>query len=185
MSDAYIKELESRMDGAIASLQHSLNGLRTGRASVALLDGVQVNAYGSRMPISQVGTLNTPEARLITIQVWDSAMIDPVVKAIQESGLGLNPSADGQLIRVPLPELSQERRKEFAKKASEYGEAAKIAVRNVRRDGNDHFKKLEKEKEISEDDSKRHTSDVQKLTDAFIAKIDAAVEKKSKEILEV
>lgn len=185
MSNEYNLEMSKRMESSIASLKHSLNGLRTGRASVSLLDPIKVEAYGSPMPISQIGSVNTPEPRLITVQVWDASLVTATVKAILDSGLGLNPIAEGQSIRIPLPDLSEERRKDLGKKAHEYGEAGKISIRNIRRDGNDHFKKLEKDKEISEDDCKRLTEEVQKVTDDFIKKVDIAVEEKIKEIMQI
>jgi ribosome recycling factor len=135
MEHAVIIDLKKRMDASIASLKHSLNGLRTGRASVALLDPIKVEAYGSLMPITQVGTVNAPEAQMLTVQVWDSGLTQSVVKAINEAGLGLNPMPEGNMIRIPIPQLSQERRKELSKKAHEYGENSKIAIRNIRRDG--------------------------------------------------
>ncbi|MFI4984204.1 MAG: ribosome recycling factor [Rickettsiales bacterium] len=173
------------MDASIHSLKHSLNGLRTGRASVALLDPVRVEAYGSPTPISQVGTVSTPEAQMITVQVWDGGLVQSVIKAINEAGLGLNPMPDGQLIRIPIPQLSEERRKELSKKGHEYGENAKISIRNIRRDGMDAFKKLEKDKKISEDESRDHSEEVQKATDDFIKKVDQVVAEKQKEILAI
>lgn len=173
------------METAIASLKHSLNGLRTGRASASLLDPIKVNAYGSEMPLNQVGTVNVPEPRLITVQVWDVGLSNAVVKAIQESGLGLNPIGEGQVIRVPIPDLSEERRKDLSKKAHEYAENSKIGIRNIRRDGNDHFKKLEKDKAMSEDQSRDACDEIQKITDEYIKKVDATVEEKVKEIMQV
>lgn len=185
MTKEYIADLKSRMEGAIASLKHSLNGLRTGRASVSLLDPIKVEAYGSVMPISQVGTVSTPDARMIMVQVWDTSLANFVVKAIQESGLGLNPIAEGGVIRVPIPDLSEERRKDLGKKANEYGENAKVSIRNIRRDGNEHFKKLEKDKMISEDESRAFCDEVQKVTDDYTKKIDQAVADKAKEIMTI
>ena len=185
MDKEYISSLRTRMDASLASLKHSLNGLRTGRASVSLLDPIKVNAYGSEMPLNQVGTVNTPEPRLITVQVWDISMSNAVVKAIQESGLGLNPIGEGNIIRVPIPDLSEERRKELSKKAHEYGENCKVAMRNIRRDGNDHFKKLEKDKLMSEDQARDASDEIQKITDEFMKKVDATVEEKVKEIMQV
>jgi ribosome recycling factor len=178
-------DLRKRMDGGLHSLKHSLNGLRTGRASASLLDPIKIEAYGNFMPINQVGTVSVPESKLITVQVWDKSQVAQVEKAIRESGLGLNPMSDDNLVRVPIPDLSEERRKELSKKAHEYGEQAKIAVRNIRRDGMDAFKKLEKEKKISEDSSHAHCDEVQKLTDEFIKKIEQAVTDKEKEIMTV
>jgi ribosome recycling factor len=185
MTNDYIVEMTKRMEGALSSLKHSLNGLRTGRASASLLDPIKVEAYGSPMPISQVGSVNVPEPRMITLQVWDASLVNATVKAIMESGLGLNPISEGQSIRIPLPDLSEERRKDLAKKAHEYGENGKISMRNIRRDGNDHFKRMEKDKEISEDEHKRLADEVQKITDDFVKKIDHAVEEKVKEIMQV
>jgi ribosome recycling factor len=185
MEHAVIVDLKKRMDASIASLKHSLNGLRTGRASVALLDPIKVEAYGSLMPITQVGTVNAPEAQMLTVQVWDSGMVQNVVKAINEAGLGLNPMPEGNMIRIPIPQLSQERRKELSKKAHEYGENSKIAIRNIRRDGMDAFKKLEKDKHISEDESRDHSEEVQKATDEFVKKVDQTVAEKEKEIMSI
>ena len=176
-------DIEKRMQGAIASLQTTLAGLRTGRASVSLLDPIKVEAYGSMMPISQVGTVNAPEARLLTVQVWDAGLASQVDKAIRDSGLGLNPIAEGQLIRVPIPDLSQERRQEMAKKVGEYAEQSKVSVRNVRRSGMDAIKKSEKDKEISEDEGRMHTEKIQKMTDDFVKEIDEMASAKSEEIL--
>src|SRR5882762_9874939 len=152
MADAYSKdELDRRMNGAAATLRSELAGLRTGRASAALLDPVKVEAYGNSVPINQVGSIATPESRMITVQVWDKGLAKAVDKAIRDAGLGLNPQLDGQLIRIPIPELNEERRRELAKLAHKYAEAARVAVRNVRRDGMDHLKRLEKEHVIGED----------------------------------
>jgi ribosome recycling factor len=185
MQNEMISDIKKRMEGAIASLKHSLNGLRTGRASAALLDPIKVEAYGSFMPITQVGTVNVPEARMITVQVWDSSMAGPVSTAIRDSGLGLNPIAEGNLIRIPIPDLSEERRKELSKKAHEYGEQSKIAIRNIRRDGIDEFKKLEKDKKISEDELHSRQDEIQKLTDEFSKKADQTVAEKEKEIMSI
>jgi ribosome recycling factor len=181
---AYDKaDLERRMAGATESLKHDLGGLRTGRASTSLLDPVSVEVYGAHMPIVQVATVSAPEPRMLTVQVWDKANVGPVDKAIRSAGLGLNPIVDGQNIRLPIPDLTEERRKELAKLANQYAEKARIAVRNVRRDGNDALKIDEKKGEISEDERKRRETEVQKLTDATIADIDAAAAAKEKEIL--
>lgn len=185
MTSDVIPDLKRRMDGAIEALEKDLGGLRTGRASTALLDPITVDCYGSEMPLNQVGNLSVPEARLITVQVWDKAMVGPVEKAIRESGLGLNPSPDGQLIRVPLPDLSEERRRELVKIARKYGESAKIAIRSVRRDGMDKFKTLQKEGDISEDDQKRYSEEIQALTDEHVKNVDKILEKKEKDILKV
>ena len=176
-------DLERRMAGAVESLKSDLGGLRTGRANVALLDPVVVEVYGSMMPLNQVATVSAPEPRMLSVQVWDKANVNAVEKGIAKSNLGLNPMTDGQTLRLPLPDLNEERRKDLAKLANEYGEKAKIAIRNVRRDGNDALKEDEKKKEISEDDLKRLEDEVQKLTDKYVADTDAAVEKKVQEIL--
>jgi ribosome recycling factor len=186
MAEAYSKdELSRRMDGAISTLKSELGGLRTGRASAALLDPVKVEAYGNAVPINQVGSIATPEARMITVQVWDKGLAKAVDKAIRDAGLGLNPQMDGQLLRIPLPELNQERRKELSKLAAKYAEAARIAVRNVRRDGNDLLKKLEKDGKISQDDQHTKADELQKLTDDHIKTIDAALHNKEQEIMQV
>jgi len=176
-------DLERRMKGAVESLQHDLNGLRTGRANVSLLDPITVEVYGAQMPLNQVATVSAPEPRLLSVQVWDKANIAPVEKAIRSAGLGLNPVTDGQLVRLPIPDMTEERRKELSKVAGQYAEKARIAVRNVRRDGMDDLKADEAKKEISEDDRKRSETEVQKLTDATVAEIDAAASAKEKEIM--
>ncbi|WP_294332745.1 ribosome recycling factor [uncultured Sphingomonas sp.] len=181
---AYDKaDLERRMAGAVESLKHDLTGLRTGRASTTLLDPVTVEVYGSHMPITQVATVSAPEPRLLSVQVWDKSNVGPVDKAIRSAGLGLNPIVDGQTLRLPIPDLTEERRKELAKLANQYAEKARIAARNVRRDGMDSLKTDEKKGVFGEDERKRHETDVQKLTDATIADIDAAAAAKEKEIL--
>ncbi|MEH3106742.1 MAG: ribosome recycling factor [Sphingomonas fennica] len=181
---AYDKaDLERRMAGAVEALKHDLQGLRTGRASVTLLDPVSVTVYGAQMPIVQVATVSAPEPRLLAVQVWDKANVGPVDKAIRSAGLGLNPIVDGQTLRLPIPDLTEERRKELAKLAGQYSEKAKVAVRNVRRDGMDALKTDEKKGAISEDERKRHETEVQKLTDATVADLDAAAAAKEKEIL--
>jgi ribosome recycling factor len=181
---AYSKvDIERRMHGAVESLKHDLGGLRTGRASTSLLDPIHVEVYGASMPINQLATVTVPEPRLISVQVWDKSNVGPVDKAIRSAGLGLNPIVDGQTLRLPIPDLTEERRKELAKLAGQYTEKARIAVRNVRRDGNDSLKTDEKKGEISEDEHKRLETEVQKLTDATIAEIDAAFHAKEKEIL--
>lgn len=185
MTSGFTADLERRMDGAVASLQHNLNGLRTGRASPALLDSVAVEAYGSRMPIGQVATVSVAEARMLSVQVWDGGMVKAVEKAISNAGLGLNPSSDGQFIRVPLPDLSEERRAEMAKIAAKYTEEARIAVRNIRRDGMDSLKKMEKDSEISKDEHHDRGDEVQKLTDGFIKKLDDLLSKKEQDIMQV
>jgi ribosome recycling factor len=176
-------DLNRRMHGALEALKHDLGGLRTGRASTALLDPIHVEVYGANMPLNQVATVSVPEPRMLSVQVWDRSNVQPVEKAIRSAGLGLNPITDGQMIRLPIPELTEERRKELAKLVGQYAEKAKVAVRNVRRDGMEHLKADEKKHEISEDERKRLENDVQKLTDETIKEIDAAAEAKEKEIL--
>jgi ribosome recycling factor len=181
---AYNKQdLDRRMHGALDVLKHDLAGLRTGRASTALVDPIQVEVYGAMMPINQVATISVPEPRLLSVQVWDRGNIGPVEKAIRNAGLGINPIVDGQNIRLPIPDLTEERRKELAKLAGQYAEKARVAVRNVRRDGMDDLKTDEKKHEISEDEHKRLSTEVQKLTDNVIAEIDAAAHAKEQEIL--
>ena len=177
-------DIERRMTGAVESLKSDLSGLRTGRANTALLDPVQVEVYGSMMPLNQVATVSAPEPRMLTVQVWDKANVNAVEKGIAHSNLGLNPMTDGQLIRLPLPDLTEERRRELAKIAGKYAENAKIAIRNVRRDGMEALKEDEKKKEISEDDRKRLEEEVQKMTDKYVAEVDAAALNKEKEILQ-
>ncbi|CCE05334.1 Ribosome recycling factor (Ribosome-releasing factor) (RRF) [Bradyrhizobium sp. STM 3843] len=180
-----LNELKRRMHGATQSLKHELNGLRTGRASASMLEPVQVEAYGSHMPLNQLATVSVPEPRLLSVQVWDRSMVKAVEKAIVDSNLGLTPATEGQVLRLRVPELNQERRKELVKVAHKYAEAARVAVRHVRRDGLDTVKKLEKNHEISEDDQERFAADVQKATDAVIAEIDQMLAAKEKEILTV
>src|SRR3990170_1661974 len=165
-------DIQRRMHGAVEALRHDLSGLRTGRASTSLLDPVHVEVYGANMPLNQVATVSAPEPRMLSVQVWDRSNVQPVEKAIRSAGLGLNPITDGQNIRLPIPDLTEDRRKELAKLAHQYAEKARIAVRNVRRDGMDHLKTDEKKKEISEDEHKRLGAEVQKMTDATIADID-------------
>jgi ribosome recycling factor len=176
-------DLQRRMHGAIEALKHDLSGLRTGRASTALLDTIHVEVYGANMPLNQIATVSVPEARMLSVQVWDRSNVQPVEKAIRSAGLGLNPITDGQMIRLPIPELTEERRKELAKLVGQYAEKAKIAVRNVRRDGMEHLKADEKKHQISEDERKRLETEVQKLTDDTIKEIDVAADAKEKEIL--
>ena len=176
-------DIERRMSGAVDSLKGDLSGLRTGRANTALLDPVMVEVYGSMMPLNQVATVSAPEPRMLSVQVWDRANVTPVEKGIAHANLGLNPMTDGNTIRLPLPDLTEERRKELAKLAGKYAENAKIAIRNVRRDGMEALKDDEKKKDISEDDRKRGEDEVQKLTDKYVAEVDAAAEHKEKEIL--
>ena len=181
---AYDKaDLERRMAGAVEALKHDLGGLRTGRASTALLDPVTVEVYGSHMPLNQVATVSVPEPRMLSVQVWDKTNVGPVEKAIRSAGLGLNPINDGTTLRLPIPDLTEERRKELAKLAGQYAEKARIAVRNVRRDGMDALKTDEKKNVFGEDERKRHEAEVQKLTDATIADLDAVATAKEKEIL--
>jgi len=181
---AYDKaDLDRRMHGAVEALKHDLQGLRTGRASVTLLDPVTVEVYGAQMPLNQAATVSAPEPRMLSVQVWDKSNVGPVDKAIRSAGLGLNPIVDGQTLRIPIPDLTEERRKELAKLVSQYAEKARIAARNVRRDGMDNLKTDEKKGEISEDERKRKETEVQKLTDATIADIDATATSKEKEIM--
>lgn len=176
-------DLERRMAGAVEALKHDLGGLRTGRASTAILDPVTVEVYGSHMPLNQIATVSAPEPRMLSVQVWDKSNVGPADKAIRSAGLGLNPIVDGQNLRLPIPDLTEERRKELAKLAGQYAEKAKVAVRNVRRDGMDSLKTDEKKGVFGEDERKRHENEVQKLTDSTIAELDAAAAAKEKEIL--
>jgi len=185
MTDARLNEFSRRMDGALEALNKEFAGLRTGRASAHLLDQIKVQAYGSTMPLTQVGTVNVPEPRMITVQVWDHSQVREVEKAIRDAGLGLNPASDGQLVRVPIPELSQERRTELTKIAHKYAEQARIAVRNVRRDGMESLKKQEKDGKISEDEHRGLHDQMQKLTDEHVKKVDEALATKEKEIMQV
>ncbi|UGY14751.1 ribosome recycling factor [Bradyrhizobium septentrionale] len=180
-----INDVKRRMQGATQSLKHELGGLRTGRAAASMLEPVQVEAYGSHMPLNQVATISVPEPRLLSVQVWDKTMVKAVEKAIVDSNLGLSPATEGQVLRLRIPELNEERRKELVKVAHKYAEAAKVAVRHVRRDGLDVIKKLEKNHEISEDDHERLSNEVQKATDGMIAEVDQLLAAKEKEILTV
>ena len=181
---AYDKaDLERRMNGAVEALKHDLVGLRTGRASVNLLDPVTVEVYGSHMPLNQLATVAAPEPRLLSVTVWDKSNVGPADKAIRSAGLGLNPIVDGTTLRLPIPDLTEERRKELAKLAGQYAEKARIAARNVRRDGMDSLKVDEKKGLFGEDERKRHETEVQKLTDSTIADIDSTATAKEKEIL--
>ena len=180
-----LADVKRRMQGAVATLKQEFAGLRTGRASAGLLDPVSIEAYGQHMKISEVGTVNVPEPRLITITIWDRGVVSAVDKAIRNAGIGLNPQVDGTLIRIPVPPLNEERRKELAKVAGKYAEAARIAIRNVRRDAMDQLKKLEKEHVISEDQHKKQADEVQKMTDAEIKDIDNALSGKEQEIMQV
>jgi ribosome recycling factor len=180
-----MNDIKRRMQGAIASLKQELSGLRTGRASTALVEHVQVEAYGNTMPLNQLATISVPEPRALHVQVWDRSMVHAVEKAISAANLGLTPSTDGQVLKLRIPELNEERRKEIVKVAHKYAETARIAVRHVRRDGLDLLKRLEKEHEISEDDEKRQAGDVQKATDATIADVEKMLAGKEKEIMTV
>lgn len=183
--DVIKTDLTRRMDGALEALKREFSGLRTGRASPALLEPVKVEAYGSLMPLNQVATIAVPEARMITVQVWDRSMVNSTVAAIRDCGLGLNPQPDGQVIRVPLPVLTEERRIELVKAANKYAEAARIAVRGVRRDGMEQVKALQKKSEISEDEERVWAEQVQKLTDSYIKRVDESFAEKEKDIRQV
>mgnify|MGYP003387528837 CR=1 FL=1 len=180
-----IAELKQRMQGAQDMLEKEYVGLRTGRASTNMLETVTVDAYGSRMPLNQVGTVSVPEPRLLTVQVWDMGLTKSVEKAIRDAGLGLNPQGEGSLIRVPVPELSTERRTELQKVAGKYAEQARVSIRNIRRDGMDLVKKMEKDKEISEDEQKRLSDDIQKLTDDCIKKVDQMLAAKEADVMKI
>ena len=176
-------DIERRMDGAVESLKGDLSGLRTGRANTSLLDPVVVEVYGAMMPLNQVATVSAPEPRMLSVQVWDKANVTAVEKGIAKANLGLNPMIDGQNVRLPMPDLTEERRKDLAKLAGQYAEQSKIAIRNVRRDGMEALKEDEKKKEISEDERKRSEDEVQKLTDKYVAEADTAASAKEKEIM--
>lgn len=185
MSNEIVSELRKRMTAAFDQVHKDFSGLRTGRASPTLLESVVVEAYGNRMHINQLGNINVPEPRLLVVQVWDMGLAPAVEKAIRDAGLGLNPASAGAVIRVPLPELSEERRKELVKVAGKYAEQGRIAIRNIRRDGMDQIKAMEKEGRISEDDSHRFADEIQKVTDEVIKKVDEALSHKEKEIMQV
>ncbi|HEY5225767.1 MAG TPA: ribosome recycling factor [Methylovirgula sp.] len=186
MSDMFdISDLKRRMQGAVAALRHDLGGLRTGRASASLIEPVHVEAYGQSMPLNQVATISVPESRMLSVQVWDKAMVGAVDRAIRDANLGLSPNIEGQILRIRIPELNEQRRKEMAKVAHKYAEEARVAVRHVRRDGIDMLKKLLKDKAIGEDEEKRYESEVQKLTDQIIIEVDRALAEKEKEIMQV
>jgi ribosome recycling factor len=185
MSAFSLKDIEKRMDGAVEALKKEFAGLRAGRASAGLLDPVKVDAYGSLTPINQVGTIGTPEARMLSIQVWDRNLAGAVDKAIRNAGLGLNPVMEGAMIRIPIPPLNEERRAELARTAGSYAEQARIAVRNVRRDGMDALKKAEKDGDMSEDEQKKFADRVQKATDSRIGEIDSLLAAKQEEITQV
>lgn len=178
-------DLKRRMDGALEALKRDFAGLRTGRASTSLLENIQVDAYGAAMPLNQVASVSVPEPRLLTVQVWDNGNIKATEKAIMDAELGLNPQTEGNLIRVPIPELSEERREEMTKVAAKYAEQGRIAIRNVRRDGMDTLKKMEKDNEISQDEQRDRGEDIQKLTDAHIKIVDELLEAKEQEIMQV
>ena len=180
-----LESYRKRMDGALASLKTEFSGLRTGRANTALLDNITVKAYGSDTPLNQVGSVSVPEPRMLSVQVWDKTVVQAVERALRESPLGINPIIDGQMLRIPMPPLTEERRRDLTKVASGYAETARIAVRNVRRDAMDTLKKLEKASDISEDEQKKYGDDVQKATDAVIANVDSALSDKSEEIMQV
>jgi ribosome recycling factor len=183
------KEIENnakqRMEKVLVDLQHAMTHIRTGRASVNLLDGIRIDYYGTPTPLNQVANLHVPEPFLITVQPWDASQIGPIEKAIRGSDLGLNPSNDGKLIRIPIPQLTEERRREFVKKLHNVAEDHRVSLRNVRRDANEQLKKLLKDKAISEDDERRALDEVQKMTDGYIQKLDASAKAKEKEILDV
>ena len=186
MSDALdLNDLKRRMDGAVQALKHDLGGLRTGRASASLLEPITVEAYGSQMPLNQVANITVPESRMLSVSVWDKSMVGKVERAIRESGLGLNPITDGNNLRIPLPELNEQRRKELVKIAHQYAESARVAARHVRRDGMDTLKKSEKDSSISQDDMRVGTERVQKMTDDTINLIDSMLADKEAEIMQV
>ncbi len=187
MSDEFMldtDDLERRMDGAMANLRTEFASLRTGRASASMLEPVTVEAYGQQTPINQVGTVNVPEPRMVTVNVWDKSMVGAVEKAIRESGLGINPQLNGTIIMLPIPELNEERRRELGKVAGQYAESARVSIRNIRRDGMDQIKKA-KSDGLSEDDQKLWEGEVQDITDKFIKLVDAALETKQEEIMQV
>lgn len=188
MSDDFdldLDDLERRMDGAINSLRSEFASLRTGRASASMLDPVMVDAYGASTPLNQIGTVNVPEPRMVTLNIWDKGLVRAAEKAIMESGLGVNPQVDGTLIRLPIPELNEERRRELAKVAGKYAESAKVAIRNVRKDGMDQIKKAKNDSQISEDDQKLYSDEIQEMTNKFITRIDEAQSAKEEEIMQV
>jgi ribosome recycling factor len=184
-TDIDLDDLGRRMDGALSSLRGEFGTLRTGRASASMLDPVMVDAYGASTPLNQVGTVNVPEPRMVTLSIWDKALVKSVEKALRDSGLGINPQVDGTLIRLPIPELNEERRAELAKVAAKYAESARVAVRNVRRDGMDQVKKAKNSGDISEDDQKLYSDEIQEMTDSHIVQIDDALSTKEKEIMQV
>ncbi len=185
MADPDLDDLERRMNGAVEALRKELGGLRTGRASLSLLEPIVVEAYETEMPLNQVATINVPEPRMLSVQVWDKTQVKAVDKAIRSSDLGLNPIVDGQTLRIPIPELNEERRRELAKVAAKYAEQAKVAVRNVRRDGMDQLKKMERANELGEDESRLWAAEIQEMTDGFVNKMTEMFEAKEQEILQV
>lgn len=185
MADPDLDDLERRMNGAVEALRKELGGLRTGRASLSLLEPIVVEAYETEMPLNQVATINVPEPRMLSVQVWDKTQVKAVEKAIRSSDLGLNPIVDGQSLRIPIPELNEERRRELAKVAAKYAEQAKVAVRNVRRDGMDQLKKMERASELGEDESRLWAGEIQEMTDGFVKKMTEMFEAKEQEILQV
>jgi ribosome recycling factor len=185
MADPDLDDLERRMNGAVEALRKELGGLRTGRASLSLLEPIVVEAYETEMPLNQVATINVPEPRMLSVQVWDKTQVKAVDKAIRSSDLGLNPIVDGQTLRIPIPELNEERRRELARVAAKYAEQAKVAVRNVRRDGMDQLKKMERASELGEDESRLWAAEIQEMTDGFVSKMTEMFEAKEQEILQV
>ena len=185
MSDLIKSDISNRMDSSISSLKMEMSGIRAGRASPSMLDTIKVDVYGSKMPINQIGNITTPEPRLINIDIWDQGNVSAVEKAIRESDLGINPSIEGTLIRLPLPQLTEERKLEYIKLAKKIGEASKVAIRNIRRDGIEQFKKLEKDKEIGEDESKKLQSDIEEITSMHVKLIDSIVSDKEVDLSKV
>lgn len=185
MAQPDLKDIQRRMKGAVDVLRQEFGGLRTGRASTSLVEPVTVDAYGAQTPLNQVASISVPEPRMLTVQVWDNGMIKAVEKAIREAGLGLNPQTEGNMIRLPIPDLSEERRQELTKVAAKYAEQARVSIRNVRRDGMDLLKRLEKDGDISQDEHRRFEKDIQKMTDDSIADVDQALATKDKEIMQV
>ena len=185
MSDSIKNDISTRMESSISNLKTEMNGIRAGRASPSMLDTIKVDVYGSKMPINQIGNITTPEPRLINIEIWDQGNVNVVEKAIRESDLGINPSIEGTLIRLPLPQLTEERKFEYIKLAKKIGEASKVAIRNIRRDGIEQFKKLEKDKEIGEDESKKLQSDIEEITSTHVKLIDSIVSEKEVDLSKV
>lgn len=181
----HIDALNKRMESSIESLKREFQGIRTGRANPAILEGITVDAYGSKMPINQVGNISVPEPRMLTIQVWDKGMVKAIEKSIMDSPLGINPVTEGEMIRLPMPDLSEERRRDYAKLAAKHAESARVAIRNIRRDGMDTLKKLEKDKEISEDDLHRGGTKIQDITDKHVGDVDQLYQQKEKDIMQL